>query len=286
MKKSLLAITFLTLATFCFSMQLRLDLTQPNGGDLTFGNFYNIKWNSNFKDMLDIFIYKGNSQIGKVAVNVPADRHLFRWKVGNLFRKPSVHGEGFKIKIVAKKKHLMDMSNNFFAIIKPIPSQLNLSRNKGVMQRKIITPGEYSKIQQMNAAKKPDLIIKRIKTYTSRDGMVDWGFTGHLFINEPLELDVTVENVFAEYGNTRNNFKVIIQFRYGYSGSIHKEKAFWVTKNMDPGEIITRRIVYGNVQSTPGILYIKVIADPTHAVNESNPNNNTDEISIRIKNKY
>ena len=286
MKKYLLVIIFFTLASFGFSMKLRLDLSQPNGGDLTYGSYYNIKWDSNFQDRIDIFIYRGNSQIGKVAVNVPIAKHLFRWKVGNLFRKPSVHGQGFKIKIVAKNKHLMDMSKNFFAITKPKPSQSSLSQNTGLMQKKIVSPGEYSQIQQMNAAKKPDLIIKRIKTYTSRNKMVGWEFTGHLFVNEPLELDVTVENVFAEYGYTRNNFKVIIQFRYGYSGSVDKEKMFWITKNMDPGEKVTRRIVYGTVKSSPDILYIKVIADPTNAVNESNPNNNTKEISIRIKNKY
>ena len=286
MKKSLLTIIFLTIATFCFSMQLRLNITQPNGGDLTFGSYYNIKWNSNFNDMLDIFIYKGNSQIGKVAVNIPANKHLFRWKVGELFRKPSVHGQGFKIKIVAKNKHLMDMSNNDFAITKPKPVQMNIPQNTSLMQKKIVTPGQYNQRRQMNAPKKPDLIISNITTYTSRGSMVGGPFTGHLFVNEPLELDVSVTNIFNEYGYTRNNFKVIVQFRYGHSGPVHKEKMFRVTKNMAPGETITKRVGYGKVQSTPGTLFIKVIADPTNAVNESNPNNNSDEISIRIKNKY
>ena len=117
MKKYLIIATILTFATLGFSVQNRLEITQPNSGTLTYGKYFNIQWNSNFNDMLDIFIFRGTTEVGKIAVNVPASKHLFRWKTGFLFRKGSVHGQGYKIKIVAKSKHLMDMSNNFFTLI-------------------------------------------------------------------------------------------------------------------------------------------------------------------------
>ena len=127
------------------------------------------------------------------------------------------------------------------------------------------------------------MIVANIITYLQRNTMTG-SFTGNMFINEPLELDVRIQNIFAEYGHTRNNFKIKVQFRYGYSGPVHKEKIVMVRKNLEPGESITKRIVYGKVKGTPNVLFIKVIADSTNTVKESNENNNTKEISVRIVN--
>lgn len=129
---------------------------------------------------------------------------------------------------------------------------------------------------------KPDIAIENITTYLQRGSMIG-SFNGPMYINEPLELEVRVKNIFAEYGDTKKKFKIKVQFRYGYSAAVHKEKIVTVRKNLEPGEQITKRIVYGKVKNTPDILFIKVIADSQNVVEESNENNNIKEISIRIK---
>ena len=57
-----------------------------------------------------------------------------------------------------------------------------------------------------------------------------------------------------------------------------------VRKYLEPGEEVTKRIVYGKVKNSPDVLFIKVIADSKNVVAESNEANNIKEISIRIKN--
>ena len=279
MKRIVLLLIVLTLPSFGFSAQNHLDLIQPNGGEVTFGTHHNVKWDCNFNDMMNILLYKGNSEVGKIAVNVPSHLKTYKWKVGYLIRKHSVEGQGFKIKIVAKSSSLSAMSKNYFVISRSAIRPQNLSAKLSKKQTHIITPQTYS--QQSNA--KPDMIVANIVTYLQRNTMTG-PFTGNMFINEPLELDVRIQNIFAEYGHTRNNFKIKVQFRYGYSGPVHKEKIVMVRKNLEPGESITKRIVYGKVKGTPNVLFIKVIADSTNTVKESNENNNKKEISVRIVN--
>ncbi len=134
---------------------------------------------------------------------------------------------------------------------------------------------------QPNAGK-ADLIVKDIIGLIQR-GNQTGAFLGNIYVNEPLEVDVRLENKFAEYGHTRKKFKVTVQFKYGYSGPVVKEKVVMVRKYLQPGEIITKRVVFGRVKSTPGVIFIKVIADATNKVDESNEHNNIKEISYRIE---
>ncbi|MCW8895051.1 CARDB domain-containing protein [Sulfurimonas sp.] len=132
---------------------------------------------------------------------------------------------------------------------------------------------------------KPDIIVDDIIPYTQRGSMV--GSVDKLFTNEPLELNIRIKNIFAEYGYIKNNFRIKVQFKYGYSGPVHKEKIILVKKeDLEPGESLTKRVVYGRVKGTPDVLYIKVIADSTNAVEESRENNNIKEIEIRIVKKH
>jgi hypothetical protein len=128
---------------------------------------------------------------------------------------------------------------------------------------------------------KPDLAVTDISAHASRGGVI-WDHVKNLYVNEPMELDVTVKNIFAYEGQTRKNFKIKAEFRYGYSGPVHKEKTLLIRKNLEPGESVTQRIVYGKVKGTPDVLYVKVTADADDAVEERNENNNVDEIEIRI----
>lgn len=133
---------------------------------------------------------------------------------------------------------------------------------------------------QPNAGK-PDIIVKDIVGLIQR-GKETGAFLGNIYVNEPLEVDVRLENKFAEYGYTRNNFKITVQFKYGYSGPVVKEKVVLVRKDLEPGETITKRVVFGRVKSTPGVIFIKVIADSANQVDEAVENNNVKEISYRI----
>jgi hypothetical protein len=143
-----------------------------------------------------------------------------------------------------------------------------------------VTPGAYDP----QPVGKPDITVKNIITYTQRGSMIG-SFYSHMFVNEPLELDVMIKNIFAEYGYIKNNFKLKVQFRYGYTGPVHKEKIILVKKeDLEPGESLTKRVVYGKVKGTPDVLYIKVIADSTNIVEEALENNNIMEIEVRIKN--
>lgn len=134
---------------------------------------------------------------------------------------------------------------------------------------------------QPNAGK-PDIIVKDIVGLIQR-GNETGAFLENIYVNEPLEVDIRLENKFAEYGYTRNKFKVKVQFKYGYSGPVVKEKVVMIRKDMEPGEILTKRVVFGRVKSTPGVIFIKVIADSTNKVNEAVENNNSKEISYRIE---
>lgn len=277
MKKIILVFALLSLSIIGYSARINLDLIQPNGGEITFGDYYFIKWNCNFNDMADIFLYKGNSMVGKVASNVPARNRKFRWKAGFLIRKGAVHGQGFKIKIVAKSKHLTDISNNFFVIKKVQRRALNMPGRmttfKSSPTNTQVTPG------QQNTGK-PDLIVSSISTDLYRYNR-SHNFISNIWINEPLEIDVNIKNVFAEYGHAKNSFKVKVQLRYGYSGPVHKEKIFTILK-LDPGQIVTKRLKFGQVKGTPDVFYIKAIVDFTNVIVESNEKNNTEEISRRI----
>ena len=122
---------------------------------------------------------------------------------------------------------------------------------------------------------KPDLIVSAITP--------DTGGVAGLYVNAPLELAISVKNVFAYDGHSRKDFQIKVQFKYGYSGPVHKEKIIWVRKNLAPGEIFSERVVYGKVKSTPDELFVKVIVDATNVINERNENNNVDEIGIRIE---
>jgi len=144
--------------------------------------------------------------------------------------------------------------------------------------QKIVPPS--SSTQQ--PVEKPDLTVTGITAYTQRGGTI-LGHVRKLYVNEPLELDTTIENVFAYDGHSRKKFKITVQFRYGYSGPVHKEKTIWVTKNLEPGESITQHMIYGRVKNTPDVLYVKVIADAGHAIAERNENNNADELEIRVE---
>ena len=130
---------------------------------------------------------------------------------------------------------------------------------------------------------KPDLTVSKINAHIKR-GEIIWDEVKEMYVNEALEVDVTIDNVLAYHGLSRNDFKVKVEFRYGYSGPVHKEKIVWVRKNLEPGESITKRIVYGKVKSTPDVLYIRAIADSSNSVIEGNENNNVKEIAIKIKN--
>lgn len=145
------------------------------------------------------------------------------------------------------------------------------------IDKKISSSNTY----QNNA--KPDIVIEDITTYLQRGSTIG-SFNGPMYINEPLELDVSIKNIFTEYGHTKKKFKIKVQFRYGYTGPVHEEKIVMVRKYLEPGEEVTKRIVYGKVKNSPDVLFIKVIADSKNVVAESNEANNIKEISIRIKN--
>ena len=78
------------------------------------------------------------------------------------------------------------------------------------------------------------------KIFSALDSLSQYsglGYFGTLFMDdEALEVDVTIDNVLAYHGLSRNDFKVKVEFRYGYSGPVHKEKIVWVRKNLEPGE--------------------------------------------------
>ena len=132
---------------------------------------------------------------------------------------------------------------------------------------------------------KSDVTVDKVTTFLQR-GSTIMSFTGNMYVNEPLELDVKVQNTYAENGHTKKNFKIKVQFRYGYSGPVHKEKVVMVRKNIEPGGSITKRIVYGKVKSSPDILFIKVTVDSEGAIDEFNEHNNIEEISVKVLNKY
>ena len=88
------------------------------------------------------------------------------------------------------------------------------------IDKKISSSNTY----QNNA--KPDIVIEDITTYLQRDSTIG-SFNGPMYINEPLELDVSVKNIFTENGHTKKKFKIKYSLDMDTQVRYMKRKLLW-----------------------------------------------------------
>ena len=197
MKKLVIFCMVLTLAICGFSDRIYLKVLKPNGGEnLKIGNNYQIKWDSNYNGLLDIYLYKGNMIVGKIANSIRSNSKLYNWKAGNLIGKKSGKGNGYRIKIQGRakdpKNSVSDTSNGPFLLSSPSlqGQKFSTTFNSRALQKKSPPPQESGN----QTSVKPDLIVKGITTFLFRNNKL-WSFYSNIWVNEPLELDVVLNEI-------------------------------------------------------------------------------------------
>ncbi|MCJ7525950.1 MAG: hypothetical protein MUP71_12130 [Candidatus Aminicenantes bacterium] len=117
MKKALL---FLVVAALTASMisSASLTLIQPNGGELCLGQQnYQIKWTAvNITAKIKLVLFRNNSKIGKIAVDLDANASPYNWQVGWYDGGMAPAGGGYKILISTVDNEVDDFSDAPFAL--------------------------------------------------------------------------------------------------------------------------------------------------------------------------
>ncbi|MCP4221462.1 MAG: hypothetical protein GY765_42950, partial [bacterium] len=99
-----------------------LTLTAPNGGESwKVGSQQNITWTSTGLDgqRVRLLLYKGGTQVGLIADNLPISPGNFSWNVGEYEGGTAGHGEDYQIRIETANGDYHDTSASYFKISNP-----------------------------------------------------------------------------------------------------------------------------------------------------------------------
>ncbi len=100
-----------------------LALTSPNGGEAWIeASSQRIAWTSSgVSGNLNIYLYKGTSNLGLIATGVPIGNAGYDWKAGYLKNGTKVvPGGTYRVSIVSALNRLSkDMSDGYFSLVKP-----------------------------------------------------------------------------------------------------------------------------------------------------------------------
>ncbi|MCP4214513.1 MAG: hypothetical protein GY765_07640, partial [bacterium] len=99
-----------------------LTLTSPNGGESWKGGTQqNITWTSTGLDdqRVRLLLYKGGTQVGVIADNLPISPGSRTWTVGDYEGGTATHGEDYQIRIETANGDYHDTSASFFKISNP-----------------------------------------------------------------------------------------------------------------------------------------------------------------------
>jgi hypothetical protein len=100
-----------------------LTATSPNGGEAwIIGATQGIAWDSSgVSGNVNIFLYKGTSNLGAIATNIPVGDGVYNWRAGYLKNGTKVAlGSTYRVSIVsADNKTITAISNAYFSLVKP-----------------------------------------------------------------------------------------------------------------------------------------------------------------------
>jgi len=102
-----------------------ITVTSPNGGESwAQGSSHNITWNAPgiTSGQFRIYLFDGDTNLGTIAMYLPASQDSFNWTVGHLIDAPDVGAGGnYKIKIRIMSEAPMDFSDAPFTITSSSP---------------------------------------------------------------------------------------------------------------------------------------------------------------------
>ena len=100
-----------------------ITVNSPNGGEAwIIGATQGIAWGSSgVSGNVNIFLYKGTSNLGAIATNIPVGNGVYNWKTGYLKNGTRVAlGSTYRVSIVsALNKTIKAMSKAYFSLVKP-----------------------------------------------------------------------------------------------------------------------------------------------------------------------
>jgi len=118
MKWRIAGVLFFTLT--CLLAAQSITVTSPNGGESwEVGSTHDITWSTaNINSgQFRIYLFDGSSNLGTIAMYLPASQHSFTWTVGHLIDAPDVGvGSNYKIKIRVISEAPNDLSDAPFSI--------------------------------------------------------------------------------------------------------------------------------------------------------------------------
>jgi len=118
--KKLFTLTLMLLIGTGFIFSQNITIIQPNGGELTEGTSYVIKWNAaGTTNGFKITLWRSGSLVGILKSEKSAGNGIknFNWKVGYLENGSKVNfGSGYKVKVKEKNTAVADESDNEFKI--------------------------------------------------------------------------------------------------------------------------------------------------------------------------
>jgi hypothetical protein len=110
-------------STFSIMASAPLMLTSPAGGEAWIsGSTQEISWlSSGVTGNLNIYLYKGTSNLGAIATGIPVSNGVYSWKAGYLKTRAKVaEGSNYRVSIVsAVNKKTKAISEAYFSLVKP-----------------------------------------------------------------------------------------------------------------------------------------------------------------------
>lgn len=108
-----------------------VTVTSPNGMETwSSGSTRNITWSTtNVSGTVDIHLYRNFSQVGAIALDVPAGSGSYAWTVGNVIGAVAPEGQGYRVRVRASA--CQDLGNCAFTIGKGVDPSITLASPNG-----------------------------------------------------------------------------------------------------------------------------------------------------------